>query len=262
MLLDSDHRDAGAGSPVLVLPSFGFTQRATAAVFEPTLSQVSGLERLYVDLPGTGGSPPVEPSSEAVLESVIETADHFEGRPFLVVGWSYGGFLALALARRLPASVRGLLLVCTAPKVHPDERDLTDTLDSCAERGWLDGVDTDLHDHFRVAVGRQEREVADRIAATLALNGARNDRYLTRLRTEGFVLSDQEAPTRLDIPINVLAGRRDRIAGFLPAMNLCRHHPDADLTILARAGHYLPLEEPDRFTQEALSWLKRLGIGT
>ena len=86
-----------------------------AAAFEPVFAGAGDLCRIYIDLPGTGDSPPVEPHSDAVLEAVEETIESMIGAaPFLLAGCSYGGYLAAGLARRTPTHIAGLLLVCPA----------------------------------------------------------------------------------------------------------------------------------------------------
>jgi pimeloyl-ACP methyl ester carboxylesterase len=48
----------GEGEPLVVLPSFGLDHRAMVLAMEPAFSSAEGWARLYVDLPGTGSSPP------------------------------------------------------------------------------------------------------------------------------------------------------------------------------------------------------------
>jgi hypothetical protein len=87
-----------------------------------------------------------EPSSDAVLDAVSETVRSILGSdPYLLAGCSYGGYLAAALARRTPAQVAGLLLVCTGTKIQPETRNLSGVRPATPEPGWLDGVPVDLH---------------------------------------------------------------------------------------------------------------------
>ncbi|MBA2697394.1 MAG: alpha/beta fold hydrolase [Nocardioidaceae bacterium] len=87
-----------------------------AASYEPGLAARSGVRRVYMDLPGTGASPAVGPSSDAVLAAVEESLEKLAGGgPVLVSGWSYGGYLALGLARRRPDLVAAMFLVTRRP---------------------------------------------------------------------------------------------------------------------------------------------------
>lgn len=254
-------REYGQGSPMVVLPSMGLTFEPITGVFEPVLRSVSTCRRIYVALPGTEGSAPTEPSSEAVLRAVIETLDGLlADASFLAAGWSYGGYLAAALARRLGPRVRGLFVVCAGPKIRPEDRDLSGTLPSAGEPGWLDGFPVQMHDYFRWAVGTQTREVVGRINALLATTGLRDQGFLERLRSDGFALDDEDATFVYEGPTTFLCGRRDRVAGYAATVGALPHYTDADLTLLAQAGHFLPLEAPDGFAGSLGAWVRRCGL--
>lgn len=265
----------GDGRPVVVLPSFSLDGRSMAMAFEPAFQPAFAsaptarygarmarpgatpeVTRIYVDLPGTGGSPAIEPSSDAVLDAVIDTVEALVGRrPFSLVGWSYGGYLALGLLRRMPTRVSRALLICTGTKIRPKDRDLTGTMASAEEPGWLDAVPARLHAHLRQAIGLQTEQVARRVAAVIAVNGPTDDGYLELLRSEGFALSDEGAPTATDRPAMVLAGCRDRVAGFRSLVDLLPAFAQGDLLLSAGAGHYLPLEDPDLLALAVLRWV-------
>ena len=57
----------GKGRPVVVLPSLSLDSTAMRAAFEPAFAGLSGWARIYLDLPGSGGSPPGEPTSDAAI---------------------------------------------------------------------------------------------------------------------------------------------------------------------------------------------------
>ena len=256
----------GEGDPLVVLPSFGLDHRAMAAAVDTAFAAVPGWARLYCDLPGTGLSAGGDPTSDAVVGAVAQTLDeHLGGRPFALAGWSYGSYLAAGLARRRAGQIRGLLLICAGLKIRPQDRDLTGVLDSVAQHDWLAEVPVELHEHLRQAVGRQTRAVAGRIAAVIDANGPTDEAYLDALRADGFALSDEDAATVLDAPSCVLAGRRDRVAGYQDPFRALDHLGQAECTVLADAGHYLPLEAPDRLAASVAVWLNRCrrpGIST
>ena len=54
-------RDLGAGRPIVLLPWFGLDGGVTALAFEPVFAETTEWRRIYVDLPGTGGSAAVAP---------------------------------------------------------------------------------------------------------------------------------------------------------------------------------------------------------
>lgn len=110
------------------------------------------------------------------------------------------------LARRLPPRVGGLLLMCTGFKIRPQDRNLVGVLPSNAEPGWLADVPANLHDHFIHAIGCQTTAVANRVAAVLARNVPADESYLAALRSDGFPLSDEDAPTPCSAPLCISPG--------------------------------------------------------
>lgn len=229
-------RILGTGPPVVLLPWFGLDQAVMAAAFEPVFAATSGWCRIYVDLPGTGQSPAIEPRCDAVLETVLETVGPITRAPFLVAGCSYGGYLAAGLARRAPAQVAGLLMVCPGVKILPADRNLDHVLPSEPEPGWLRDVPTELHDHFSRGIRNQTGPVASRVARALRLAGPTDDAYLAVLRSTGYQLSDEGSASRLDGNVAILAGRADRITGHLDQFDALAGYPRGSYVALSRLG--------------------------
>jgi pimeloyl-ACP methyl ester carboxylesterase len=257
MVLSTLVHGDGDGEPVVLLPWFGHDGSAMAQAFEPVFAGTSRWRRIYLDLPGTGNSAPVDPSSDAVLDAVSDTVGPIVGaEPYLLGGCSYGGYLAAALARRAADQVARLFLVCTGTKLDPATRNLTGVTAPTPEPGWLDGVPTELHGYFGRAIGCQTREVADRIAAVFAASGPTDDDYLEALRSTGFELSNPaDLTSSCNAPTLILAGRSDQIAGYVDQFEDLARYPQASFVALNDAGHYLPFEQPQLFMTLVREWL-------
>ncbi|TDE00757.1 alpha/beta fold hydrolase [Jiangella asiatica] len=260
-------RTHGEGRPLVALPWFGLDGAALAAALEPAVSGHDGWRRVYVDLPGTGGSPGGVPTSDAVVDEVLAFVDdELAGEPFALAGCSYGGYVATAMARRAPERVRGLLLVCSGEKIIAAERELPppDLGDaggdggSATSGGWLAGVPGPLADHLATALGRRTAAVAERVAAVIAAAPPSDEEYLERLRSTGYRLSDEGEPFRYPGPTAVLTGRQDRVAGYADQFRALSNYPDAGFAVVPDAGHYLPFEQPAVFRDLVGHWLARL----
>ncbi len=251
----------GDGPPIVCLPAFALSGAAMARALEPALDgDACGRQRLYVDLPGVGRSPSEGEDSEAVLASVRETIEqHVGASPYALAGWSYGGYLAAALARRFPEQVTGLLLVCPGVRVGVDERDVPDDDGEPApDDNWLDDAPEDLKAHLTQAIGRRTRAVARLVADVVESGGPRDDPYLDRLHGDGFRLADQDSTASFAGPTAVVTGRADRVAGFADQYRALVHYPRASFAVVGDAGHYLPFETPDVLHDLVRAWLARL----
>jgi pimeloyl-ACP methyl ester carboxylesterase len=219
----------GDGPPMLCLHSFATNGSFAERCFDPALRDAA-YQRIYLDLPGSGESPPVGPTSESVLDAVLRVVDEELEGPVAIAGHSYGGYLAAAVARRRPDRVEGLLLVCQGVRIVPAER----TLPSDAQ------------------------PVPAPIQALLDALPQRHGDCLRDLRANGYQLADERSPQAFAGPVATIAGRRDGIAGYVDQFEQMRNLPDGTYTAWAGAGHYLPLERPDAFALLAREWLARL----
>ena len=112
----------GTGTPVLALHGAGVDHREIAGALEPIFCNVPGFRRLYPDLPGMGRTPAPETitSNDDVLDLLLGFIDSTIGdEPFLVMGQSYGGYLARAVANQRPQQAIGLALICPVGRAYP-----------------------------------------------------------------------------------------------------------------------------------------------
>ena len=246
---------------MLCLPAFSLARSAMVAALEPALAASTGLRRIYPDLPGTGESPGGPANSDGVVDTLSEFVDREIGStPFLIVGWSYGGYLAAALARRRPEQVAGLLLICHGSRIRPADRDVAAAPVVSEDADWLVDVPPDLRAHLSVALGNRTRETAERVAAVVVASGPGDEDYLERLRSAGYQLSDEDSTLVYPGPTSVIAGRQDYIAGYADQFRTLASYPSASYAVLADAGHYLPFEQPEAFRGLTLDWLARCPV--
>lgn len=101
--------------PIVFLPALGFTGASFTAVARRTTVCRA---RVLVDLPGTGASPATpQIHAQAVMADLLRLVRRWDG--VVVVGHSLGGALAVRLAARAPARVRGVVLVDAAVAPFP-----------------------------------------------------------------------------------------------------------------------------------------------
>lgn len=218
----------GEGRPLVCLPWFGLDRSVTAMALEPAMAGCPDWRRVYVDLPGCGGSPPGPEDSDGVVDVVAELIEQEIRSPrVLLAGCSYGGYIAAALARRMPERIAGLLLVCSGIKIRKEDRDLPDDAGVAQPDNWLAAVPAGLREHLSLALGNRTPEIAQRVAAVLAASRRGDEDYLQRLRADGYQVSDEGSDAVFAGPTLVVAGRQDRIAGYADQFRALVSYPQA-----------------------------------
>lgn len=103
---------AGDGPPLVLLHGWALH----GGLFGPLVAAYAPRFRVHaVDLPGHGHSAAVRADSlDQVVDAVASSVA--DGEPLTVIGWSFGGQVALRWAARDPARIARLVLVATSPR--------------------------------------------------------------------------------------------------------------------------------------------------
>ncbi|GAB2928425.1 alpha/beta hydrolase [Micromonospora polyrhachis] len=255
--------ERGAGIPVLALHGWTPDHRLMLGCLEPIFANRPGYRRLYPDLPGMGVSPgPAEiASSDDVLDTVRDLIDELIGdTAFLLVGESYGGYLARALARRYPDQALGLALICPVGTVLdrtrrrvPQQQVLRPDPDLLAATDAQ--VAAEFADIAVVQTPETLRRFRDEVLAGLDLADIA---AMDRIQRQWTLREDPEGGTPFTRPTLILTGRQDHATGYLDQFALLPHYPRATFAVLDVAGHNLQIEQPALFDALVGEWLDRV----
>ena len=226
------YAEYGNGTPVLALHGAGVDHREIAGALEPIFSNVSGFRRLYPDLPGMGRTPAPETitSNDDVLDLLLGFIDSTIGdEPFLVMGQSYGGYLARAVASQRPEQAVGLALICPVGAHTGDvpEHEVVVASADLSRRTWTRMLEASYRGYFVV----QTAETLDRFQEVVAPAASLVDESsLMRIFSHWELRDRPEAAKTYPHPVLILAGRQDATAGYtgpvgtdraLPSRYLC-----------------------------------------
>ncbi|RDI45741.1 alpha/beta fold hydrolase [Falsibacillus pallidus] len=257
------YETAGEGFPLLILHAMGTDHRSMKAWMEPIFDQLSGFQRVYVDLPAHGKSSitdtftSTDDSVQNLLDFVNQT---FDQKSFALVGSSYGGYLAQGIMHYMPDRAKGICLL--APAVHNREFSAPEKVVVEREDDWFEGVDEDIKaametlmirltkknlTHFLAEI-QPGRELANREFLTSDWG---KERYF--LQEEPF--STQELWTQ---PALFMLGRKDTVAGWRNQMKLMDKFPNGTFAVLEDAGHMLQFDKRELVQSLVRDWLKRL----
>jgi pimeloyl-ACP methyl ester carboxylesterase len=252
-----NHVDIGTGTPVLALHGWTPDHRLMLGCLEPVFARRPGYRRLYPDLPGMGKSPasPSIASTDDVLAAVRAfVAETLGTEPFLLVGESYGGYLARGLTRALPDQVLGLALICPigvavehATRTVPPRQVLRHDPDLPAN--------AEFSSIAVVATEETLRRFAEEVEPGLAMA---DEQAMARIRERWLLTDDPEGGAEFARPALILTGRQDDAVGYEDQWALLPHYPRATFAVLDVAGHNLQFEQPALFDALVSEWLDRV----
>jgi pimeloyl-ACP methyl ester carboxylesterase len=264
--IDYDLR--GAGRLVVLVHGLTVDHRVMVAACEPAFDEQRGFRRLYLDLPGHGASrgnaerASADDLVTAIAELVRAVVEPSHTSP-LLVGYSYGGYLAQGLLRAL-APLGGLFLAC--PIVEPDFAKRTQPPRRVARRDPELPFSDDVREReafTEVAVQQTEGLLAEFQRLVHPANVAADQNFVAAVRSR-YLLSRPylQALKDLDGPVDIVCGRDDHWAGWEDAGRLVRLCRRPSFTVLPDCGHLLPLEQPERFRSLFVDWLRRASAAT
>ncbi|MGC5170504.1 alpha/beta fold hydrolase [Microbacterium sp. DT81.1] len=245
--------ERGRGTPLVALHGAGVDHREMEAAMEAVVP-LGDCRRVYPDLPGMGRSTAEGlVCNDDVVRRLGTFIDDLGAGPVLLVGHSYGAYLAGGLAAHRPDLVLGLALLCPLGEQSQDlpqhvvvreDADAHDELDPAQH----DGFD----EYFVVRTADTARRYRDHVVpgTTLVDEGA-----LGRI-FEGWAMDPGSAPYAG--PTLIVAGRRDSTAGCSEAMRLFERHPRATLAVVEDAGHALMHERPELLAALLAEWIARV----
>ncbi len=258
-------RSVGEGKPVVLLHGLGCDHRLMTGCMEPVFEQRRGYRRIYVDLPGMGRSdaPMDRASSNAILELLrVLIAELTAGERFLLVGESYGGYLAQGLlTTELRLLTDGLLLICPVTVPEPEKRELPPVGALGYDEKFLRELGPNERAAFCTLAVLANRQVYERYEQEIASGlGLSNGEFVSVLRRNYAFSFDVDAQIRtihFDRPALLLAGRQDICVGYRDLWKLLENFPRAAFALLDLAGHNLQIERPEVFSTLVGDWLDR-----
>lgn len=210
------------------------------------------------DLPGYGGRASVAPYTAEVVADAIAPTLPDAG---LLLGWSMGGMVALALAARHPHKVRALVLVATTPSY-------------VNRAGWDKGLTPELLASFAEGVQTDYRATLLRFLSLQARGGDAAREVIARLRDSVFARGEPDAAVlaaglellrtvdlreqveQIQAPTLVLHGGYDGLCLPEAAQWLASALPDARLALQPKAAHAPFLSHPEWFVDELKGFLR------
>ncbi len=240
--IDIELWEAGAGRKLLLLhPGDGFDPQA------PYVAQLaSRFHVLAPSCPGFGRSadPPAYMRSVDDLSYFwLDLLDKLDLRDLVVVGASFGGWLAAEMAVKSTSRMAALCLVDTVGVKFSDPmtRDIADlfSVPLYQHPQWI------YHDEQRRSktfhdLGDEQATMLARNHQTFGLFGWAPTLHSRHLRHRLH---------RIDVPTQLIWGAHDRVVSVDYGRQWQQALPDARMQVIEDAGHYPHIEQPEAFVR-------------
>jgi pimeloyl-ACP methyl ester carboxylesterase len=192
--------------------------------------------------------------NDDVVTLLGDFLDHLDAGPVMLIGHSYGAYLARGLVARRPDTVRGLALVCP---IAAQSQDVPDhevvRQDADAHEELEPALWPGFDEYFVVRTRATARRYRDHVVPGTKLV---DEAALGRI-FGGWTV--EVAGHTVSRPTLIAAGRQDSVVGYADAAALLEHYPHASLAVIDGAGHALMHERPDLLASLVGDWLERAG---
>lgn len=223
--------------------------------WEALLTTMPGFRHIAPDILGFGDSSHpddlplgVAPSAGARADAVLGLLDALDVRRAHLVGNSMGGMISLLLLGLAPERFDRAILMGSGGAPLPPTAELITMIryyDDPSASSMLDLIGLFLHD--TALYGDQLEAIAEARAAVAAREDIRRS-HLRTFSPDGPVLVfDAGTLAAIRHEVLVVHGRDDRIIAKESSYYLAEHLPRAQLHVVPDAGHWVQIEQADRF---------------
>jgi pimeloyl-ACP methyl ester carboxylesterase len=254
----AEYGEAGTGAPALFLHGWGLDHKA----YKRALSRLvrAGLHVYAPALPGFGGTAALRDRPASLSSYGDWSASFLEAvgveDPVLVMGHSFGGGVAIALAHDHPQQVRALVLINSvggSAWAHSGS-----SIRSMAERPlW----DWGIHFPGDLFPARQVHRVLPVIISEVVGNLIRDPRSFWRaagIARRADLMDELDELRRRGLPVVVLWGQRDHLITRDSFEDMCRALGDPDV-VTVPGTHSWMLADPDEFGEVMTNVLDIIG---
>ncbi|MFS1515911.1 alpha/beta fold hydrolase [Bacillus sp. SCS-151] len=251
----------GTGKPIIMIHGFSPDMRLMIGCMEPVFLQKDGFKRIYIDLPGMGKTKDYNEvkNSDDMLDIVIEFIDKLiPNESFLVVGESYGGYIARGIIHKKKKEVDGAAFICPVIIPEMSERTLPDHSIIYKDNEFLEQLDEDEREGFDSISVVQDEYNFYRFKNEILLGcNIADEQFLAKIKQQYSFTFDVDQDL-YELPSVFLLGRQDSMVGFKDALDLIDKFPRATFAILDKAGHNLQIEQKALFDTHIIDWLTRV----
>lgn len=254
----------GEGCPVLMIHGWPVDHRIMKGCMEPLFKTRSSYKRIYFDLPGMGKTKSEDwiNSSDDFLNIILDFIENvIPDQNFLLVGESYGGYLARGLIEEKYDLIDGILFLVPVIIANHDKRILPNPNILVKDSNYLSTLSPDELEIIEDVASVINQRVCER-GKEEGINAIKiaDMEFLDRVQENAYAFSFDVDNTyeSFDKPTLFILGRQDSNVGYHDAVNIIEKFPRATYAILDKAGHVAQIEQEKLFNYLTHDWLDRI----
>ncbi len=253
----------GEGTPVMVMHG-GLGLDHT--YFRPYLDGLQNVQIIYYDHLGNGRSEHPEDFSELTFDRFVADAEglrqYLDLGKIILIGHSYGGFIAQEYAAAHPDALKGLVLSNTVP-VFDYAPTLSGTEEQMAMLGKVFSApaesDEDFANSWNVISQMYYKHYDPEIGATLDANTHYSYQAWNVANGLLATFNTLEKLPLIEVPTLVIGASYDGITPTEPgAERITGLMPNAQMVVFENSGHFPFIEETDLYVQTLQNWIDGL----
>ena len=211
------------------------------------------------DLRGYGDSDPIKGpyTMDILADDCIALLDALGVKqPVVVCGLSMGGYVTLSLYRRHPERIQGLILAATrAGADSPEGKTNRDKAIAQAERDGAAAIAATMLPKMMAPMTYTTNpalvQQVEELMSSASVPGIVGALAGMKTRPDSTALLSE-----IEVPTLIVHGEDDQLIPVQEAQTMHTAITGSEITILSDAGHLLNLEQPQRFNQVMLDYLK------
>ncbi len=249
------YRDEGDGLPVVLLHGFPFSSR----MWNRQVATLAPSHRVITpDFRGFGDSGGAPSSLEQLADDLDALVEHLELPPFVLGGFSMGGYVAFRYLAKHADRVCAVILLDT--RAEPDAPEAKQRRYAAIDRIKSEGPDGFLNDFAKLVLSPKTLETRPEIA-TQVRQLMESERAAT---LTGGLQAIAERPdstplaSKITQPTLIVVGNDDKATPVDAARKMHEAIGGSTLVIIPDAGHMTNIEQPEQFNMALREFLARV----
>lgn len=247
--------DQGRGLPVLLIHGFPFSRRMW---HRQTAALARSCRLITPDLRGFGESGGAPSSVEELAEDLHALVEHLKLRPFVLGGFSMGGYVGFRYLARHADRVKAVMLLDT--RAEPDTPEGKQRRYAGIEKIRSEGPQGFLDDFLKVVLAPRTLESRTDVVTEVKqmMESKRVDSLAGALRALAERPDSTALLAQIKVPTLIVVGEEDKATPVDIARKMQEAIKGSKLIVIPAAGHMTPVEQPERFNAAIADFLNTL----